>query len=71
MTRIKALRMKQRISQKDLAQAAGISAPYLHDIENGSRRGSLTTLDRLAEALGTTTDYLLGGNEDEPVSDAS
>lgn len=62
MNRIREMREAKRMTQKALAQAAGITGPYLHDIEVGNRRGALTTLDRIAAALDTTTDVLMGGN---------
>ena len=35
----------------ELSMKAGISAPYLSDIERGNRRGSYATLVKIAEAL--------------------
>ena len=40
------------LSQKALADAVGISRPYLTQIENGSRKPSDDTLQRLFRALG-------------------
>ena len=65
MNRIRELREKARMKQNALAQAAGISAPYLHDLENGNRTGTFSTMDRIAEALGVSADYLRGVTEDE------
>ena len=44
--------------QKDLAIAANISRPYLHDLENNRRGAKPETLQRIAEALGVTVDEL-------------
>ena len=43
---------------KDLA-AAGISAPYLSQIEGGGREGTVATMKALAQALGVTIDDLV------------
>ena len=40
----------------ELAAAAGLSAPYLSQIETGRRRPSVATLERLAGALGVALD---------------
>jgi DNA-binding XRE family transcriptional regulator len=42
-----------------LADAAGISAPYLSQIENGNREGTISTMRALAEALGVDLDDLI------------
>lgn len=43
-----------------LAQAAGISQPYLSEIENGSKDGSLSVMKRIATILNVTLDDLAG-----------
>lgn len=58
MNRIREIRTQKRITMTALAKAAGISAPYLHDIEVGNRNGSPDTMDRIAEALGVEPDDL-------------
>lgn len=60
------LRMRD-FSQKELAERAGVTqAAMSHDLK-GSRMPRASVLTRIAEALGTTTDYLLGGDEtDKP-----
>lgn len=58
MNRIREIRTKKRITMTALAKAAGISAPYLHDIEVGNRNGSPDTMDRIAEALGVEPEEL-------------
>jgi transcriptional regulator with XRE-family HTH domain len=47
------------ISQAFLARSAGLSRTYLSDIERGVRNISVTTLHRLAKALGTFGSELL------------
>ena len=48
------------LTSKDLAQKAGISAPYLSQIESGKREGRLDALRKIAEALGVGLDDLVG-----------
>lgn len=43
----------------ELADAAGISSPYLSQIENGNREGTISTMRALAEALGVDLDDLI------------
>lgn len=42
-----------------LADAAGISTPYLSQIESGKRDGSIDVMKRIANALGITVDDLV------------
>lgn len=58
MNRIKEIRQEKGIIQKDLAEAANISAPYLHDLENGNRGAKRETLERIAKALNVEVEDL-------------
>lgn len=58
MNRIKAIRTALKVKQYELAAAANISQPYLHDLENGARGAKAETWARLADALGVTVDEL-------------
>ncbi|BDB26005.1 helix-turn-helix transcriptional regulator [Cupriavidus sp. P-10] len=60
---VKAWRNYRRLTQDALARAAGLSKPYLSQIENRSRAGSPDALRRLAQALGVPCDML--GEESE------
>ena len=55
MNRIKEIRESAGISQKDLANKANVSPPYLSDLEKNRRGAKPETLQRIAEALGVTT----------------
>lgn len=46
------------LSSRALAQASGISAAYLSEIETGKKDGSLSVMKRVAEALGVDLDDL-------------
>lgn len=61
--RIVACREAQGWTQKRLAEQAGISIPFLSDVENDKRSLGAEALLRLADALGASTDYLLTGME--------
>ncbi|WP_373378878.1 helix-turn-helix domain-containing protein [Cupriavidus nantongensis] len=56
---VKAWRNYRRLTQDALARAAGISKPYLSQIENRSRAGSAEALRRLAQALDVPGDILM------------
>ncbi|MEC4018626.1 helix-turn-helix domain-containing protein [Streptomyces sp. H27-D2] len=44
-----------------LARRAGLSAPFLSQVENGRARPSMRSLQRIADALDTSAVQLLGG----------
>lgn len=48
---IRQKRQEQHLSQKQLAEKAGISASYLCDIEKGRGDGSIKALQVVAKAL--------------------
>ncbi|MBO1023301.1 helix-turn-helix transcriptional regulator [Ochrobactrum sp. SD129] len=57
--KIKVWRDFRGMSAKALADAAGISAAYLSQIEKGVREGSLDAMKKIAEALKVTIDELV------------
>ena len=61
--RMKALRNRLGISQKELAAAVGISRVQITNIEIGGSEPSLPTLIAIALRLNVTTDFLLGVDE--------
>lgn len=56
---IRVWREHRGMTVKDLAEAAGIAAPYLSQVETGKRDGSVDTLKKIAEALKLTIDDLV------------
>lgn len=54
-------RTQRRLTQEQLARAAGISRPNLSDLERGKRELSLKSLRRLASALDITPGMLADG----------
>lgn len=57
---ILSLRMSQSLSIKQLAAKAGIPASYLSNIENGKRKATLYTIEKIANALKTDIRDLVG-----------
>ena len=60
--KIKEIRMKRGISQKNLAQMLGISPGRLSNWENGASFPDFKYMPELSCALGCSFDYLLGIN---------
>ena len=56
---LKVWRAYRRLTQQQLADAAGISKAYLSQIESGKRQGSASVLKALADALRIEVDELL------------
>lgn len=63
MNRIKEIRLRKRITQVALAKAAGVSAPFLHDLENDRRNAKPETMQRIADALGCPVEMLTKGGK--------
>jgi DNA-binding XRE family transcriptional regulator len=55
---IKLWREHRGLTQQELATRAGISKPYLSQIETGKRQGTVETLSALARALDVPLDVL-------------
>lgn len=64
MNRIKEIRLETNMKQLELARAAGVSAPFLHDLENGNRNAKPETMQKIADALGRSVEELIGGQDD-------
>jgi transcriptional regulator with XRE-family HTH domain len=64
------LRMERGLSQKQLAEAAGLSQPRITDIERGDANPTLLTITRIANALGVRVERLFADkvvNDEEAV----
>jgi transcriptional regulator with XRE-family HTH domain len=57
--RIEALRKKARLSGNAFAKQAGISQAYLWEIENGQTEPSISSLEKIAKALGVSLKALI------------
>lgn len=58
--RLKAARRRRSLTQAQLAQRMGLPTSSIGHFESGARQPSAANLVRLANALGVSTDYLLG-----------
>ncbi|MGD8791460.1 MAG: helix-turn-helix transcriptional regulator [Anaerolineae bacterium] len=56
---VRVWREHRGLTQKQLAEAAGISVPYLSQIETGKRRGSAEVLAEIAKALRLSLDDIM------------
>jgi transcriptional regulator with XRE-family HTH domain len=57
--RIHEVRRARRLTQREVARRTGIVEPFLSRIENNHAQPSVSTLERLAEAMGVTLGDLL------------
>ena len=58
--RIRQLRIKQNLTQKELADKIGITASTVTKYENGSLEPNISCIKSLSKLFNVTTDYLLG-----------
>ena len=63
------LRKAHRLSQTELARAAGVSQAVISLYERGTNEPAASIVARLAQALGVSTDELLGVKPAKPVSE--
>jgi transcriptional regulator with XRE-family HTH domain len=64
-SRVRLLREARRLDAASLASRASISRAHVYRIEEGERPNvSAVTVGRLARALGTSADYLIGLTDD-------
>ena len=58
--RVKELRLKQNISQEELAFRCGLSKNYISDVERGTRNISLKSIEKIADGLAIRIKELFG-----------
>jgi len=56
---LKELRLKKKLSQGDLSKSLGVDRAYISNIENGRMNPTLSTLEKIAGALGISSSELL------------
>jgi len=66
---IRSLRRERGLTLLQVAEAAGLSQPFLSQLELGRSRPSMRSLFRIATALGTTQQTLLGLAAGDPPDD--
>lgn len=57
--KLKKLLEDKNITQKQLAEAAGVTQPFMSNVLKGYKIPSANVLKRMADYLGVTIDYLL------------
>jgi transcriptional regulator, XRE family len=62
-SRISYVRQKRRLTQAKLAELADISIQHLSAIENDKKNMTVAILQKIADALNITTDYIIYGRE--------
>jgi transcriptional regulator with XRE-family HTH domain len=64
--RLRMARLRLRLSQESLGKAIGQDQSYVSKLERGDLLDiTISTLERLADVLSLSTDYLLGRKEQE------
>ena len=61
--RVLAVRKKNKWSQDELAKMVGTSAPIIGRYERNEIKPSIDTAKKIADVLGVTIDYLIGGSD--------
>jgi len=56
---LKKLRLKKKLSQGDLAKKLEVDRAYISNIENGRMNPTLSTLEKIAGALGVSIKELV------------
>ncbi|HRI78375.1 MAG TPA: helix-turn-helix transcriptional regulator [Cyclobacteriaceae bacterium] len=59
--RIREIREKIEMSQKDLAYSSDLDRSYIASVENGQRNISIVNLEKIAKSLGVTLSELFKG----------
>jgi len=57
---LRILRRHRGLTQEQLAEASGISRPYLTEMEKGQKAGSIRVLRAVANSLNVDVGYLVG-----------
>ena len=61
--RLKEKRVEAGLTQAELATRAGVTARTIQNYELGNRKpANMEVIQKIADALGTTTEYLLGSS---------
>lgn len=66
--RLAELRVREKLTQGDLAELLGVSQGAVGNWERGIRYPRITTLRRIAGLFGVSIDYLLGDDDDKKLS---
>ena len=58
-TNIRRLRIEKGFNQKEFCKKLGLDAAYLSNIENGNMNPTVSTVEKIARALGVPSDELM------------
>ena len=64
---VRKLRLQRNMTIRDLADKTNLSYAYISQIENGKRTPTVETLNKLADALGVTVQYLIDAPRSEEI----
>ena len=67
--RLQALRRDQNLSQRELAEKTSIHHVQLSRYESGKAVPTAASIQKLADALNTTSDFLIDGNTNDVAQD--
>lgn len=65
LARLRRLRERALLTQEQLAQRAGVAKSTVNRLEQGKQEAQISTVRRLAEALGATAAELIGDEQVE------
>lgn len=63
MSVIKRLRLEKGLSQKRLAEEAGLSQSFIHSIEVGQKSPTIRSIRKIAKALGVPVEEIIREGE--------
>lgn len=66
--RLKKLRTNRKLTQEELGKLVNVTKVSISGYENGHRSPDTDTLQKLADTLDTSTDYILGRTESPDLS---
>ena len=66
-SKIKSLRIHQRLTLKDLAKKTGLTASFFSQLERDCLSPSMNSLEKIAEALNTNVSYFFEGEKDHEI----
>lgn len=65
--RVRDLRLRQGLSQEELAHVSELDRSYVGGIERGERNIGLDNIHRIADALGVRVAELFAGSDEDPI----
>lgn len=58
-TNLRKIRLEKHVTQGDIARSLNVSRGYISKVENGKTNPTLSTIAKLAKAVGASSDELL------------